>query len=198
MFREVAMKVWIALVAAVGVATLASFAAIYRPSPPQKALTTPLKVKPVQVGSLSLADQSIVTDKGTFKSVSVDHYVTKLCGRIKFEHRYGSPNFGETPKIDQVEDVATVELQEPIFFNRGNTPYFDGPYLLKKIQVFPVSELSKFKGKGACFAGTLFERQTGHHFYPVLLDLSDRGSASEPSVTSWDGRKASGASNLAQ
>ena len=103
--------------------------------------------------------------------------VVELEGVLEREHRYGPPNYGESPEIDRSLTVYTFSIREPIDVGRPDT--------LSEVNDSPVREVSKVHvvvsdeacdadleiGKTVRLRGALSKQTSGHHFYPVLFSL---------------------------
>jgi len=96
-----------------------------------------------------------------------------LRGKIKIWKRYGPPNFGETPKIDEIDNVPVLVLSKGIS-TCGNSSKFDRDAFRneKFVQLLPSSPLKRsLLGIDVIVRGKLMEAQSGHHHTDVLIEV---------------------------
>ena len=105
-----------------------------------------------------------------------DNKTSVFVGTLVRKEVFGPPNYGETPKTDQV--VTYYVLDMPIMItidfesienseikNQKSTSY------LQIAGSFDAVELSKLVGQKVSIQGKLFPATSGHHITPILLSV---------------------------
>lgn len=103
--------------------------------------------------------------------------IVELAGIIELEHRFGSPNYGETPDIDEYLIIYVFRLNLPIVVGTRET--------LSELNETIVADVDKVQivflngrpeadllGKNIIMRGTLSKAIWGRHFYPIIFSVS--------------------------
>jgi hypothetical protein len=109
--------------------------------------------------------------------LSYEPAVVELRGKLIVVSKYGPPGFGENPKTDKKVKVPILFLSRSINV-RGNqasdinTESVSG---VKEVQLIFQSGIPhrQFIGREVVAKGVLFHSVTGHHYTPVLLEVSE-------------------------
>jgi hypothetical protein len=93
-----------------------------------------------------------------------------LIGLVEPKIFYGPPNYGENPSMDKKEVVAVLKLDWPL-----ETCGDRGGRGSKALQmVFHKAPYGKpWNGKRVAVTGKLFPAEAGHHYTPILIDVSE-------------------------
>ena len=105
-----------------------------------------------------------------------DNKTSVFIGTLARKEVFGPPNYGETPKTDQVLTYYVLDLpimitvdfesiDNPEIKNQKSTSY------LQLAGSFNAAELSKLVGQKVSIQGKLFPATSGHHITPILLDV---------------------------
>ena len=115
-------------------------------------------------------------------SVPMENYpygpkIVELEGVLELEDRFGSPNYGETPSIDERLVIYVFRLKAPITVGTRET--------LSQLNDSVVTDVDKVQlvflnrrpqagllGKDIIIRGTLAKAIWGRHFYPVVFSVS--------------------------
>lgn len=118
------------------------------------------------------------TTAQTQRSLHYEPETVELEGKLVIQSKYGPPNYGEDPKIDEKVRIPVLVLKTPVNVlpaegqNDGiNT---EPVYRVRQIQLsFAASETDhrKLIGKNVVVRGTLFRAHTGHHYTDVVLTV---------------------------
>lgn len=102
--------------------------------------------------------------------------MVELSGIVKFEKHYGAPNYGETPKIDEIIMVPILYLDQPISVGANENSGFESPHKnIQKIELASSKLYKKFqilKDKRLKVVGKVFEADNALQFTDVLIDVS--------------------------
>ena len=112
------------------------------------------------------------------------HYaptIVQLTGKIALEEHYGPPNFGEDPNSDEKVVVPVLALDKPIDVdgddqNPLNNDSFKDVWRIQLVFSQKI-EFGRFVNQHVKVRGTLFEKQTGHHYTNVLLKVDELAPA---------------------
>lgn len=100
--------------------------------------------------------------------------VVCLTGEVSVEQRFGPPNYGETPDIDERVDVPILHTVQP-FAVRGdpssetNTESFSGLDSVQLVFLHDLDKARSFDGRKVTVHGSLSTAESGHHFTNVIL-----------------------------
>lgn len=102
--------------------------------------------------------------------------IVELEGVLVQEQRFGSPNYGETPEIDERLNIYALSLKMPITVGtRDSLSELNDTIVsdVDKIQVDFVNDVPKAElaGKAVILQGTLSKSIWGREFYPVVLTV---------------------------
>lgn len=114
---------------------------------------------------------------GQAQCLGYEPETVRLEGTLAIEPRYGPPNYGETPDIDQKVQVPIVKLAHPIDVcseptAQLNTESFTG---ISEIQLVvepaDATTYASLVGQRIAVVGSLSEALTGHHYTKVVLSV---------------------------
>lgn len=102
--------------------------------------------------------------------------IVELEGVLVQERRFGSPNYGETPEIDERLKIYVLSLKMPITVGtRDSLSELNDAIVsdVDKIQIDFVNDVPKTElaGKAVILQGTLSKSIWGREFYPVVLTV---------------------------
>jgi hypothetical protein len=107
------------------------------------------------------------------------HYrpdTVRVAGTLARHTFYGAPGFGEDPRHDEKETGFYLDLAAPMCMAQGSDDVDVAKSGIRRIQLVLDAEgyarLRPFLGKRIALRGTIFGAITGHHFTPVLLDVT--------------------------
>lgn len=97
-----------------------------------------------------------------------------LSGVLECRVEYGPPNYGDTPDMDTRVNVPFLSLAAPIAVRRDpSDPTTEDESNVSTIQlVLKNKTLCERTGAPVFVTGKLFHAVTGHHYTPVLMDVS--------------------------
>jgi hypothetical protein len=97
-----------------------------------------------------------------------------LVGLVEPKIFYGPPNYGENPSMDKKEVVAVLKLDWPLETCSGLNGDHDGRGSKALQMVFHKPPYGKqWNGKRVVVTGNLFPAERGHHYTPILIDVSE-------------------------
>lgn len=116
--------------------------------------------------------QDIKAAGGHLRVAATETKAKDICGVVRFEHRYGPPNFGENPKTDMRVPVSVIKLDTPLFINESKLySGLEEPFIARFVQVMPYLAVKKYAGRRVCLEGDLDARVAPADFYDVVLHL---------------------------
>ncbi|HEY4124353.1 MAG TPA: DUF4431 domain-containing protein [Rhizomicrobium sp.] len=97
-----------------------------------------------------------------------------MVGVVEPKMFYGEPNYGENPVTDEKDVVAILTLDKALETCGAPNNQYDRRTTAALQMVFHEPPYGKqWNGKRVEVTGKLFPAETGHHYTPVLIDVSD-------------------------
>jgi len=110
------------------------------------------------------------------QTVSAETYeweqTVTFAGKVTLEKFYGPPNYGETPEIDQKEEIPLLDIGRSIRMTGISYGVVSKATDQNKIQLITEDGGQIKAAPCVNVTGTLFEAISGHHHTPVLLKVS--------------------------
>lgn len=85
---------------------------------------------------------------------------------------HGPPGYGDTPKIDMVENPWILTLEEPINVHLSKSKFEEGNFTASRFNIGRVQLHSNKERITVDVSGEIWEAQTGHHFTPGFNDCA--------------------------
>jgi hypothetical protein len=106
--------------------------------------------------------------------LSYEPAVVELRGTLSVVERYGPPNFGETPDLDQKLRVPILQLERPVNV-AGDTSSQANPDTIRDVREIQLvfvggrSDYEEYVDGYVVVTGRLLQRVSGHHFTAVVM-----------------------------
>ena len=94
-----------------------------------------------------------------------------VTGRIVAKTEYGPPNYGEDPAHDSRETRLYIRLDAPICVDASRDGWAATDVRLMQL-IYCCTFHKDWIGKRASLNGRLTPWETGHHYTPVLIEVS--------------------------
>ena len=102
--------------------------------------------------------------------------MVELRGVLDTIWRFGPPNFGDEPDTDSRVLVSVLKLASPVDVLADSTSELNRQDLqgIDVVQLVAANDAlwAKLLGSSVTVTGSLFQAQTGHHYTPVLINVT--------------------------
>lgn len=98
----------------------------------------------------------------------------ELTGTLALVGRFGPPNFGETPAVDERISVPVLILTAPVSICADSTSDTNNEALpvVDSVQLVRDDALLRLVGRSIVVRGRLSRAVTGRHYFPALLTVT--------------------------